>query len=208
LKIPGWASIEAVNRVHLSLEVVGLSSFALAVVFEGFHMGRSSLAGFAILVICEILAFVYGRREKVLSDLRSEREQALIKRLEARLADRSISPEQQHFLIDKLKGFAGQQAIFEVNPSDVESTALYVQLREVLTKAGWNAILGGRSGVSQLGISLRLGGAFREMDQLALSVLSSSLIECGLHVEPTAWVIAPRGPREHGWITVIVGRNV
>ncbi len=76
--IPNWNSIDSVRSVHSVFELAGLVFFALLVVAEAFSHnskdeGRKHLLDaigiwfFAIAVICEIIAYPYGRRNDELS---------------------------------------------------------------------------------------------------------------------------------------------
>lgn len=164
--LPGWDSAKRVDSIHSALEVIGLLSFAVAIILEAFDLRLGSIIGFSILVVAETFRYVYGRREKRLSEDAIEQEREVSRDNERRIADlneraerdrlervrmerrlvrrtisRNLSDDEVKALQRRLRVFAGQPFAITFAPTDdaatMEPEFFASQLCEVLQGAGW-----------------------------------------------------------------------
>ena len=77
--LPFWQSLDSVRRVHNDLELTSVGSFALLALFDALShwaneeakkniFGEIGVWCFIVAVLCEGIAYPYGRRNDTLSE--------------------------------------------------------------------------------------------------------------------------------------------
>ena len=197
--MPGWDSLQTVTTMHGAFQLVGLVLLAIVVGLAGFiaYQLRSGVwpewldvgayqlrsrffeigcaAALVLLLVSELAAYGYGRRQETLTvaveqangdriarltaDLKkrpiadsptrylkenSELRQKLIDAenklaaLEQVQTQKHLSPEQQRFLIEALRPFAGQKVSIASIRGDDEGQKLAQEFVSVFDAAGWD----------------------------------------------------------------------
>ena len=198
----GWESSRAVAKIHFVFETLESLALALAIVLELTNRRAVSNFFWALLVVADIGRWVYGWREKNLTELE-------IDELKHKFTGRSISAEQASRIVPKLLPYSGIRVVAVLNPVDKEASGFAKQLFEVLRQAGWIVSIGGK-GSSILGIFVDLRGGFSSLETAALFTLSATLNAEGLHTENPEGVSPPYGGLEGkgGYMLLTIGRNV
>lgn len=146
----GWESAKKAGKSHLYLEVAGIIFLALLVLFEALEETETTFAqafkragtwALAALVVAEIARMIYGVRADKLTERDAEAKlqaaQNDIAALNARLADRSLTPERQQAFVSALSPFSGMLAdivTYEATYEVMETANLIMTLTR---KAGW-----------------------------------------------------------------------
>lgn len=86
--------------------------------------------------------------------VRGQRQQTVISSLQARIADRTLSPEKQALLRTQLSPFAGQKVQIAVESDWDEARMFALSLREALAAAGWVVSMGPWSNRNRGGMTI------------------------------------------------------
>jgi hypothetical protein len=175
MAIHGWNSAKAVGRAHTTFEILGIVSFALALIFEFVGMAKSSWVGWATLAGLEILRFAYGRRETKLSEIENARLQQRIAELSSA---RRLSKDDVFNLRSLLEPHAGTRVDIFVWESHLLETHFFAdQLHTLFGSVGWQSKLWHRTG------GVRFTGA-----SLSLSIRQDEFVRHG-PIPPIQWLM-------------------
>jgi hypothetical protein len=151
MPLPGWNSPISVRSIHAFLEVSALLCFAALVVFDvvaHFETKRKrlferiALIFFALAVLAEIVAYPYSKRNDEFStgeiarlNKVAEAERLARVRLEAAIAGRELTAEQQRKIGAALEKFSGRIVWLRSYPGDGEAKRLGIQVKTALDLA-------------------------------------------------------------------------
>jgi hypothetical protein len=112
----GWNSLESVSTIHRGLEIAGF-------VFLG------------LLLVSEVLAFVYGNRKDVLSEQVTTGQ---IETIRASQRPRRLSDKQKQALIAALLPYKGEKVSVARIMGDGEAEPLANDFVDVFVRSGWS----------------------------------------------------------------------